>query len=76
LAVIPEVEPRLWGEVAAERLARYRPAIYSGWSTERLTTALRLYRVNPVQSAGTAGGRRVNRRGIVRSDVVAALTAA
>ena len=62
--------------MAAERLARYRPAIYAGWSTEQLTKALTPYKVATVQIAGIAEGRRVNRRGIVRSDVVAALTAA
>jgi DNA segregation ATPase FtsK/SpoIIIE, S-DNA-T family len=74
LAVIPPSEPRVWGEVCAERLALYRPAIYEGWGTEQLTTALKPYNIRPVQIAGMAEGKRVNRRGVVRSDLEFALS--
>jgi S-DNA-T family DNA segregation ATPase FtsK/SpoIIIE len=75
VAVIPEGEPRVWGKVAAKRLARYRPATYTGWSTEQLTTALRPYRVSTVQIAGIVEGRRVNRRRIIRANLLNALSA-
>jgi DNA segregation ATPase FtsK/SpoIIIE, S-DNA-T family len=74
LAVIPPSEARVWGEVCTERLALYRPAIYDGWGTEQLTTALKPYNIRPVQIAGMAEGKRVNRRGVVRSDLEYALS--
>jgi hypothetical protein len=69
LEVIPASEPKVWGEVAAERLATHRPARYAGWSTEQLTTALKPHNITTVQISGLTDGRRVNRRGIIRRDL-------
>jgi S-DNA-T family DNA segregation ATPase FtsK/SpoIIIE len=73
LAVIPANESRVWGEVVAERLANYRPAIYAGWGTEQLTTALRPYRIKQQQIGAMVDGERKNRRGVARADVMDAL---
>jgi S-DNA-T family DNA segregation ATPase FtsK/SpoIIIE len=68
LTVVPASEEHVWCQTAAERLADYRPEIYSGWVGEQVTLALKPY---GVIVKDVWKGR--SRRGFVRQHVVDAL---
>lgn len=69
LAVWPDTEPQLWGETLAERLANFKPELYTGWTAEQVHAAARPHGVasKQVKIAGS------NRRGLARRDVTDAL---
>jgi DNA segregation ATPase FtsK/SpoIIIE, S-DNA-T family len=77
LGVVTASEDRIANEDLRDRLAHARPEVYSDWSTDRLTAALRDAGVDPreaqVHRTGEGGERR-NRRGIYRQSLVVALT--
>ncbi|MCG3041939.1 cell division protein FtsK [Streptomyces sp. S1A] len=73
LAVIPASEPKVWSETVAERLGELRPEVYGDWAAEQLTAALKPYGIDTVQIGRRISGKVVNRRGIERAKVTAAV---
>jgi S-DNA-T family DNA segregation ATPase FtsK/SpoIIIE len=76
LKVVTADEERVWNERIAVRLAQLNPSIYQGWKTENVTLALKPHGIETKDVAGvTDDGKRTTRRGIERTDVVAAVAA-
>ncbi|WP_329286700.1 cell division protein FtsK [Streptomyces sp. NBC_01455] len=74
-AVVPEAEERVWNERIAARLAELRPDVYGGWKGENVTSALKPHGIRTRDVAGTTDdGTRTTRRGIVRTDILKAMT--
>ncbi len=81
-AVVGPREAKVWNEVVVERLADVRPEIYGPWAelegaakTAQLTNALKPYGVKTGQVWGTTeDGKGANRIGIVRDDIITAIT--
>ncbi|ATL27589.1 cell division protein FtsK [Streptomyces formicae] len=74
-AVVPEKEERVWNERIAARLAELRPEVYEGWKSENVTSALKPHGIRARDVAGTTDeGSRTTRRGIVRADLLKAIT--
>ncbi|MER7008611.1 cell division protein FtsK [Dactylosporangium sp. NPDC000555] len=75
-AVVPLGETKVWCETVALRLAELRPDVYGGWDGERVTVALKPFRVKVSQTWGTdpTTGKGANRRGFERVALIAALT--
>ncbi|MFF2957912.1 cell division protein FtsK [Streptomyces sp. NPDC057963] len=75
LAVIAPGEKAVWCERIATRLADAHPDTYTGWKGENVTTALKPFGIKAGQVWGqTDAGEGKNRRGIDRTDIVAAIT--
>ncbi|MFF4275017.1 cell division protein FtsK [Streptomyces sp. NPDC001536] len=73
LAVVPADEPKVWSETVVARLADLREDVYSGWDPEGLAAALKPHGVSTIQVGRRVKGKVVNRRGIDRSHIVAAI---
>ncbi|OQD55259.1 cell division protein FtsK [Streptomyces phaeoluteigriseus] len=73
LAVVPADEPKAWSETVVARLAELREDVYSGWDAESLAAALKPHGVETVQIGRRVDGKVVNRRGIVRAHIAAAV---
>ncbi|GGS74210.1 cell division protein FtsK [Planobispora rosea] len=82
-AVLAADEAKIWNEVVVDRLAELRPEVYGPWAqqegpakTAQLTNALKPYGVKTGQVWGTppGGGKGANRIGIVRDDILSAIT--
>lgn len=74
LTVVPAGEGKVWSETVAERLAEAHSDLYAGWGPDQLAAALKPLNIGTVQiSRRLDGGRQVNRRGIDRTDVAAAV---
>ncbi|WP_432980449.1 cell division protein FtsK [Dactylosporangium sp. CA-233914] len=75
-AVLPASEAKVWCETVAARLAELRPDVYGGWDGERVTVALKPFKVKVSQIWGTDPhtGKGANRRGFERAALIAALT--
>ncbi|WP_329334190.1 cell division protein FtsK [Streptomyces sp. NBC_00663] len=73
LAVVPADEPKVWSETVVARLAELREDVYSGWDPEGLAAALKPHGVSTIQVGRRVKGKVVNRRGIDRSHIVAAI---
>ncbi|MER7675368.1 cell division protein FtsK [Streptomyces sp. NPDC096934] len=74
-AIVPEAEERVWNERIAARLAELRPDVYGGWKGENVTSALKPHGIRTRDVAGTTDdGTRTTRRGIVRADILKAMT--
>ncbi|MFF9113093.1 cell division protein FtsK [Streptomyces sp. NPDC014805] len=73
LAVVPADEPKVWSETVAARLAELREEVYDGWDPEGLAAALKPHGVSTIQVGRRVKGKVVNRRGIDRSHIVAAI---
>ncbi|MGW5099186.1 cell division protein FtsK [Streptomyces sp. NPDC004100] len=73
LAVIPADEPKVWSETVVARLAELREDVYGGWNPESLAAALKPHGVSTIQVGRRVNGKVVNRRGIDRSHIVAAI---
>ncbi len=63
---------RMWCEELATRLAAARPALYAGWTAARVSAAVKPHDVTSVQVKRRVDGRDLNRRGLIRDDLVAA----
>ncbi len=74
LAVMPAGEPRLWSDAVIERLVEYRPATYTGWGPVDLGNALAPFGVETVQIGKRVDGKVVNRKGVDRTHILAAIT--
>ncbi|WP_199848096.1 FtsK/SpoIIIE domain-containing protein [Streptomyces dysideae] len=73
LAVVPADEPKVWSETVVARLADLREDVYDGWDPEGLAAALKPHGVSTIQVGRRVKGKVVNRRGIDRSHIVAAI---
>ncbi|MFF5615084.1 cell division protein FtsK [Streptomyces albidoflavus] len=73
LTVVPANEVKVWSETVVARLAELRPEVYAGWEPEALTAALKPYGLSTVQVGRRLNGKVVNRRGIDRSHITAAV---
>ncbi|MGW6505114.1 cell division protein FtsK [Nonomuraea angiospora] len=82
-AVVPASEAKVWNEVVVDRLAELRPDAYGSWAeleggakTAHLTASLKPYGIKTGQVWGTPEGRgkAANRIGIVREDILNAIT--
>ncbi|MEV0758017.1 cell division protein FtsK [Streptosporangium sp. NPDC050280] len=82
-AVLAAGEAKIWNEVVVDRLAELRPEVYGPWAeqegsakTAQLTGALKPYGIKTGQVWGTPkeGGKGANRIGIVRDDILNAIT--
>ncbi|UUN28576.1 cell division protein FtsK [Streptomyces sp. FIT100] len=80
LAVIPEKEAKVWNETVVERLAELRPETYGEWAqmsgeeqTAHLTAVLKPYGIPVGQVGRRIDGKFVNKRGIKRADIAAAV---
>lgn len=74
LAVVPADEPKVWSETVVVRLADLREDVYDGWDPEGLSAALKPHGVSTIQVGRRIKGKVINRRGIDRSHIVAAIT--
>ncbi|MGW8846844.1 FtsK/SpoIIIE domain-containing protein [Streptomyces xiamenensis] len=74
LAVIPPDEAKIWTVSATKRLAELRPAVYGDWGPEQLTAVVKPYGISTVQVGRRVEGKVINRRGLVRDDIVSAVT--
>jgi S-DNA-T family DNA segregation ATPase FtsK/SpoIIIE len=73
LAVVPADEPKVWSETVVARLAELREEVYDGWDPEGLAAALKPHGVSTIQVGRRVKGKVVNRRGIDRPHIVAAI---
>jgi S-DNA-T family DNA segregation ATPase FtsK/SpoIIIE len=74
LARVFEDDPKIHSEVAVMRLAELDPGIYDGWTTNQLAAVLMPFGVKPGQTwAAGLDGKKTNRQGYARDDVVEAL---
>jgi S-DNA-T family DNA segregation ATPase FtsK/SpoIIIE len=73
-AVMPPGEADVWSEVICARLAELRPGLYGALDPTALAGQLGGYGVMTRQVWGrTADGKKANRRGVSRADVLAVL---
>lgn len=82
-SVLTPDEAKVWNEIVVDRLAELRPEVYGPWAaqeggakTAQLTNALKPYGIKTGQVWGTppGGGKGANRIGIVRDDILNAIT--
>ncbi|MEU7985288.1 cell division protein FtsK [Streptosporangium canum] len=82
-AVLQPGEAKVWNETVVDRLAELRADVYGPWAeqegpakTAQLTNALKPYGIKTGQVWGTpaGGGKGANRIGIVREDILTAIT--
>jgi S-DNA-T family DNA segregation ATPase FtsK/SpoIIIE len=80
-AVLGKGEAKVWSETIVDRLADLRPEVYGAWveldakpKAEALSTALKPFGVTVDQVSRRIDGRQVNKRGIKRDDIAAAIT--
>ncbi|PSM43685.1 cell division protein FtsK [Streptomyces dioscori] len=80
-AVLGKGEAKVWSETIVDRLADLRPDVYGAWAeleakprAEALTAALKPYGVATEQIGRRIDGKTVNKRGIKREDLAAAIT--
>ncbi|MEU7485045.1 cell division protein FtsK [Streptomyces sp. NPDC042319] len=73
LGVIPVEEAKVWSETVVARLAELRPDVYGEWASEQLTSALKPYGIDTVQIGRRIKGKVINRRGIERAHITAAV---
>ena len=72
-AVMAPGEAEVWSETICARLAELRPTLYEALDPTALAGQLEKYGVATKQIWGrTADGKRANRRGVARADVLAA----
>ncbi|EFE67092.1 cell division FtsK/SpoIIIE [Streptomyces viridosporus ATCC 14672] len=73
LAVVPAKEAKVWSETVVARLADLRPEVYGGWEPDALAAALKPHGISTIQVGRRVNGKVVNRRGIDRSHITAAI---
>ncbi len=80
-AVLGKGEAKVWSDAIVDRLADLRPDVYGAWAeldakpkAEALTAALKPFGVATDQISRRIDGRQVNKRGIKRDDIAAAIT--
>ncbi|MFF4804021.1 cell division protein FtsK [Streptomyces sp. NPDC001351] len=73
LAVVPAAQAKEWSETIVTRLAELRPEVYTGWEPETLAAALKPLGISTIQVGRRIDGKVVNRRGVDRSHITAAI---
>ncbi|MEU9188627.1 cell division protein FtsK [Streptomyces sp. NPDC048484] len=73
LAVVPAKETKVWSETVTSRLAELRPEVYDGWDPDALNAALKPHGIATIQVGRRVDSKVVNRRGIDRSHITAAI---
>lgn len=74
LAIVwPPAEDKVWWDDLAERLAATFPGLYGAWTGEQVTAAVRPHGLKSIQIKRTVDGRALNRRGLARTALAAAL---
>jgi DNA segregation ATPase FtsK/SpoIIIE, S-DNA-T family len=80
-AVLGKGEAKVWSETIVDRLADLRPDVYGPWAelepkpkAEALSTALKPFGIAAEQMSRRIDGRQINKRGIKRDDIAAAIT--
>ncbi|WP_405571540.1 cell division protein FtsK [Streptomyces sp. NBC_01167] len=73
LAVVPGKELKVWSETVVSRLAELRPDVYDGWDPDALAAALKPHGIATIQVGRRVDGKVVNRRGIERAHITAAI---
>ncbi|MCL2090260.1 MAG: hypothetical protein FWH11_03370 [Micrococcales bacterium] len=73
LACWPDDQPKLWCDELAARLGAHLPALYTGWTGEQVSAAAKPHGIVTVQVKRTVNGRAVNKRGLARASITAAL---
>jgi S-DNA-T family DNA segregation ATPase FtsK/SpoIIIE len=71
--VWPPGEDKVWWDDLAERLATTFPGLYGAWTGEQVTAAVRPHGLKSIQIKRTVDGRALNRRGLARTALHAAL---
>jgi DNA segregation ATPase FtsK/SpoIIIE, S-DNA-T family len=74
--VWPGDEEKAWNETLCAALAELRPDVYGGWGSAQLTAALKPFpiKVGDVWAKPADGGKATTKRGIVHTDLTAAIT--
>jgi S-DNA-T family DNA segregation ATPase FtsK/SpoIIIE len=79
--VLGKGEVKVWSETIVDRLADLRPDVYGPWAeldakpkAEALTAALKPFGIGTDQISRRIDGKTVNKRGIKREDLAAAIT--
>ncbi|MFD9861259.1 cell division protein FtsK [Streptomyces alboflavus] len=79
--VLGKGETKVWSETLVDRLADLRPDTYGPWAeldakpkAEALTAALKPFGITTEQISRRIDGKTVNKRGIKRDDIAAAIT--
>ncbi|WP_462203212.1 cell division protein FtsK, partial [Frankia sp. CcWB3] len=73
LSVVPGGEGKVWSETVVARLAEPRPDVYGGWGADQLAMVLKPYGIETVQIGRRIAGKVLNRRGIERRHLAAAV---
>ncbi|MFJ1651745.1 cell division protein FtsK [Streptomyces sp. NPDC088337] len=73
LAVVPAAQAKEWSEAVVARLAELRPDVYGGWEPDALAAALKPLGIATIQVGRRVDGKVVNRRGVDRSHITAAI---
>ncbi|MFJ6729636.1 cell division protein FtsK [Streptomyces sp. NPDC091281] len=73
LAVVPAAQAKEWSETVVARLAELRPDVYGGWEPDALAAALKPHGIATIQVGRRVDGKVVNRRGVDRSHITAAI---
>lgn len=74
LLIVIKGDSRVWSQDLVQLLADMRPELYGGWTPEMLAAALKPLGVETKQiPKKVEGGERINRRGVHREHVIAAL---
>ncbi|KUJ33854.1 cell division protein FtsK [Streptomyces sp. NRRL F-5122] len=73
LAVVPAAQAKEWSETITARLAELRLDVYDGWDPDALAAALKPHGITTIQVGRRVNGKVVNRRGIDRSHIAAAI---
>nr|BFE78536.1 hypothetical protein GCM10020093_011370 [Planobispora longispora] len=71
--VWPAGHDAVWNETLCARLAELRPAIYDGWQSEQLTSALKPHGVKVRDISRRRDGKQRTRRGIRLADLTTAI---
>ncbi|GGV04311.1 cell division protein FtsK [Kitasatospora herbaricolor] len=73
LSIWPAAEPKVWSETLVSALAALDEGRYGGWEPEQLALVLKPFGIDTVQMSRRIDGRQVNRRGVERDRITAAI---
>lgn len=72
-AAWPVDEHKVWWDDLADRLSTAHPGLYGAWTGEQVSAAVRPHGLRSIQVKRVLDGRAVNRRGLSRTTLAAAL---
>ena len=73
ISIWPATEPKVWSETLVAALAAFNEDRYGGWEPEQLALVLKPFGIDTVQMSRRIDGRQVNRRGVERDRITAAI---